>query len=238
MTVLEGKGVNKAFGGRKAVDNVDFDVQAHEILGLIGPNGAGKTTLFNLISGAIRPDSGVITYKGTRISGRNPYVICHMGLGRTFQTAKNFPDLTVYQNVRMGATFGKKGVSEADAERITDEVLAFVGLQDSADKSMKDITLALQKRVEVARALATGPDLLMLDELMAGLNPTEVGEAMALVSRIRDRGVTIVMIEHVMRAIMNMCDRILVLHHGQKIAEGTPAEIAANPTVIEIYLGE
>lgn len=238
MRVLEGQGVTKWFGGRKAVDNVDFDVEQGEILGLIGPNGAGKTTLFNLISGAIPLDSGVINYEGIKISGLKPFSICHMGLGRTFQTAKNFPDLTVYENVLMGATFGKKRIPEREAEEITRSVLDFVGLSDSAGKSMKDITLAFQKRVEVARAMATRPKLLMLDEMMAGLNPTEVGEAMELVSRIRDSGVTIVMIEHVMKAIMSMCDRILVLHHGQKIAEGTPEQIATSPVVIEVYLGE
>ena len=238
MRVLEGVGVTKYFGGRKAVDNVDFDVEGGEILGLIGPNGAGKTTLFNLISGSIPLDSGTITYEGTKISGLKPFAICRMGLGRTFQTAKNFPDLTVYQNVLMGAVFGKERIPEKEAEEITEQVLEFVGLTDSADKSMKDITLAFQKRVEVARAMATRPKLLMLDEMMAGLNPTEVGDAMELVTRIRDSGVTIIMIEHVMKAIMSMCDRILVLHHGQKIAEGTPAEIAASPVVIEVYLGE
>ena len=238
MRVLEGVSVTKYFGGRKAVDNVDFDVEGGEILGLIGPNGAGKTTLFNLISGSIPLDSGTITYEGTKISGLKPFAICRMGLGRTFQTAKNFPDLTVYQNVLMGAVFGKERIPEKEAEEITEQVLEFVGLTDSADKSMKDITLAFQKRVEVARAMATRPKLLMLDEMMAGLNPTEVGDAMELVTRIRDSGVTIIMIEHVMKAIMSMCDRILVLHHGQKIAEGPPAEIAASPVVIEVYLGE
>ena len=238
MRVLEGVSVTKYFGGRKAVDNVDFDVEGGEILGLIGPNGAGKTTLFNLISGSIPLDSGTITYEGTKISGLKPFAICRMGLGRTFQTAKNFPDLTVYQNVLMGAVFGKERIPEKEAEEITEQVLEFVGLTDSADKSMKDITLAFQKRVEVARAMATRPKLLMLDEMMAGLNPTEVGDAMELVTRIRDSGVTIIMIEHVMKAIMSMCDRILVLHHGQKIAEGTPAEIATSPVVIEVYLGE
>ena len=238
MRVLEGVSVTKYFGGRKAVDNVDFDVEGGEILGLIGPNGAGKTTLFNLISGSIPLDSGTITYEGTKISGLKPFAICRMGLGRTFQTAKNFPDLTVYQNVLMGAVFGKERIPEKEAEEITEQVLEFVGLTDSANKSMKDITLAFQKRVEVARAMATRPKLLMLDEMMAGLNPTEVGDAMELVTRIRDSGVTIIMIEHVMKAIMSMCDRILVLHHGQKIAEGTPAEIAASPVVIEVYLGE
>ena len=238
MPILEGQGVTKWFGGRKAVDDVDFDVNEGEILGLIGPNGAGKTTLFNLISGAIPLDSGTITYEGRKISGLKPFAICHMGLGRTFQTAKNFPDLTVYQNVLMGAVFGKKRISEKEAEAITDRVLDFVGLGDSADKSMKDITLAYQKRVEVARAMATRPKLLMLDEMMAGLNPTEVGEAMELISRIRGSGVTIIMIEHVMKAIMTLCDRIIVLHHGQKIEEGTPERISNSQTVIDVYLGE
>lgn len=238
MRILEGKAVTKAFGGRRAVDNVDFFVNEGEILGLIGPNGAGKTTLFNLISGAIKLDSGLITYKDRQISGKKPYEICHMGLARTFQKAKNFPGMTVWENVHMGAVFGKQRISEAEASAETDKVIRFVGLEEQADKSLQDITLAFQKRVEVARALATRPSLLMLDEMMAGLNPTEVSEAMDLVARIRATGVTIVMIEHVMKAIMSMCDRIVVLHHGQKIAEGLPEEISASPVVIEVYLGE
>ncbi|MCR4771262.1 MAG: ABC transporter ATP-binding protein [Oscillospiraceae bacterium] len=238
MKILEGIGVTRAFGGRRAVDNVDFDVEEGEILGLIGPNGAGKTTLFNLISGAISADSGTVTYKGRVISGMKPYRICHMGLARTFQKAKNFPDMTVRENVLMGAIFGKKGADGAAAEKKTDEILSFVGLEQFRDKSPADIALALQKRVEVARALATSPDVLMLDEVMAGLNPTEVGEAMELISKIRGSGVTIIMIEHVMKAIMTLCDRIIVLHHGQKIEEGTPDQISNSKTVIDIYLGE
>lgn len=238
MAILEGKGVTKIFGGRKAVDNVDFHVDEGEIFGLIGPNGAGKTTLFNLISGAIPLDGGEIIYQGKVISGLKPHKICHLGIGRTFQTAKNFPDLTVRENVLMGATFGKPKRSDRQAEEITDEILALVGMESFADRHLQDVTLAYQKRVEVARAMATQPKLLMLDEMMAGLNPTEVSEAMELVRKIRDGGVTIVMIEHVMKAIMNMCDRILVLNHGEWTAEGTPEEIAVNPTVIEVYLGE
>lgn len=238
MQILQGHGINKSFGGRKAVDNVDFYVEKNEILGLIGPNGAGKTTLFNLISGAIPADSGTISYKDVVISGMKPHKICHMGLARTFQKAKNFPDMTVRENVLMGAIFGKKGVSSHQADSKTEEILSFVGLTEYADKSPSDIALALQKRVEVARALATSPDVLMLDEVMAGLNPTEVGESMELIEKIRGSGVTIIMIEHVMKAIMTMCDRIIVLHHGQKLEEGTPDEISNSKTVIEVYLGE
>jgi len=238
MTILDGKGVTKIFGGRKAVNQVDFHVDEGEIFGLIGPNGAGKTTLFNLISGAIPLDAGTITYNDQVISGMKPHQICHLGIGRTFQTAKNFPDLTVRENILMGATFGKPHRTEKEAEQIADEVLALVGMESFTNKHLQDVTLAYQKRVEVARAMATRPKLLMLDEMMAGLNPTEVAEAMELVRRIRDSGVTIIMIEHVMKAIMNLCDRILVLNHGEWTAEGTPDEIAANPVVIEVYLGE
>lgn len=238
MQILQGQGINKAFGGRKAVDNVDFHVEQGEILGLIGPNGAGKTTLFNLISGAIQADSGTVIYKGTKISGLKPHKICHLGIARTFQKAKNFPDMTVRENVLMGAIYGKKGVSEDAAEKLTDEIIRFVGLEQYSDRLPTDIALALQKRVEVARALATEPEVLMLDEVMAGLNPTEVSEAMELVEKIRGKGITIIMIEHVMKAIMTMCDRIIVLHHGQKIEEGTPEEISNSKMVIEVYLGE
>ena len=238
MQILQGTGINKAFGGRKAVDNVDFHVEQGEILGLIGPNGAGKTTLFNLISGAIQADSGTVTYKGTKISGLKPHKICRLGIARTFQKAKNFPDMTVRENVLMGAVYGKKGVSEEEAEKKTDEIIRFVGLEQYSEKLPTDITLALQKRVEVARALATEPEVLMLDEVMAGLNPTEVSEAMELVEKIRGKGITIIMIEHVMKAIMTMCDRIIVLHHGQKIEEGKPEDISNSKIVIEVYLGE
>ena len=238
MPILEAKGLNKSFGGLTATSQVDFFVNEGEILGLIGPNGAGKTTLFNLVSGAIQLDAGTITFNGQKISGMKPNQICRLGIGRSFQAAKNFGGLPVRQNVMMGALFGKKGRSAAEAAEITDEVLDFVGLSEYRDKMVPDIPLAHQKRLEVARALATRPKLLLLDEVMAGLNPSEVGEAMALVTKIRDSGITIIMIEHVMKAIMNICDRIVVLHHGAKIAEGKPEEIASSKTVIEVYLGE
>jgi len=235
--VITGEGVVKRFGGMTAVDRVDFELRKDEILGLIGPNGAGKTTLFNCISGFLAADEGVITFNGTKTNKLNPDKICHLGLGRTFQAAKNFPDMSVRENVRMGALFGQPNMPYHEAERLTDETMAFFGLDKHVGMAVSDMPLALQKRLEVARALATMPTVLMLDELMAGLNPAEVSEAMALVRSIRANGVTVLMIEHVMKAIMAICDRIMVMHHGQVIAVGAPDEIANNPQVIEIYLG-
>jgi branched-chain amino acid transport system ATP-binding protein len=239
MPILEGEGVTKYFGGLAAVSRVDFRVDQGEVVGLIGPNGAGKTTLFNLISGALIPKAGAITFKDKKINGLNPHRICRMGLARTFQSVKVFPNMPVFENVLLGSLFGTSTrVSSADAATQATETLEFVGLSEVGASPAKDLTLASQKRVEVASALATQPELLLLDELMAGLNATEVAQAMELVARIHDRGITVFMIEHVMKAIMNVCDRIMVLHHGEKIAEGTPQEIAASKTVIEVYLGE
>ena len=238
MQILKAEGVRKTFGGLVAVNGVDFDVNQGEIMGLIGPNGAGKTTFFNVISGAIPMDSGTVMFNGTKISGRKPHQICRLGIGRTFQHAKNFPGMSVRENAMMGALFGKKGQTHKQAAHEVDEILEFVGLGDQGGRHVPDLTLASQKRVEVARALATKPTLLMLDETMAGLNPTEVEEAMELVRKVRDSGITVIMIEHVMRAIMSICDRIVVLHHGAKIASGTPEEISTNKDVIEVYLGK
>jgi branched-chain amino acid transport system ATP-binding protein len=239
MRILEGEGVTKYFGGLAAVSNVDFHIDRGEIAGLIGPNGAGKTTLFNLISAALVPKPGVIRFNGKNITGLKPYQICRMGLARTFQSVKIFGNMPVYDNVRLGSLFGTSpGMSSADATREAAELLEFVGLSAISATPAKDLTMANQKRLEVARALATKPELLMLDELMAGLNPTEVAQAIELVTRIRDKGITIFMVEHVMKAIMSVCDRIMVLHHGEKIAEGKPQEIANNRTVVEVYLGE
>jgi len=238
MQILKATKVKKNFGGLTAVDRVDFDVEQGEIVGLIGPNGAGKTTFFNLISGALPIDSGTVIFNGARISGRKPHQICRLGIGRTFQQAKNFPGMSVRENAMMGALFGKKGQSNRQAEREVDDILEFVGLGGQGGRHVPDLPLAGQKRVEVARALATKPTLLMLDETMAGLNPTEVEEAMDLVKKVRESGITVIMIEHVMRAIMTICDRIVVLHHGAKIASGKPDEIATNSAVIEVYLGK
>jgi branched-chain amino acid transport system ATP-binding protein len=237
--MLEGEGVTKYFGGLAAVLNVDFNVERGEAVGLIGPNGAGKTTLFNLISAALVPKSGTIRFKGKRITGLKPHQICRMGVARTFQSVRVFAHMPVLENVVLGSFFGMSSdMSSADAVREAAELLEFVGLSEVKAIPAKDLTLMNQKRVEVAGALATKPELLLLDELMAGLNPTEVAQAMELVTRIRDKGVTVFMIEHVMKAIMSVCERIIVLHHGQKIAEGTPQEIASSRRVIEVYLGE
>jgi branched-chain amino acid transport system ATP-binding protein len=239
MPILEGEGVTKHFGGLAAVSNVDFYVDQGKVVGLIGPNGAGKTTLFNLISGALVPKEGTIRFNGQNITGLKPHKICKMGLARTFQSVKVFANMPVLENVLLGSLFGtSNSMSSADAAREAMGLLEFVGLSAVRATPAKDLTLANQKRLEVARALATKPELLLLDELMAGLNPTEVAQAMELVTRIRDQGITIFMIEHVMKAIMSVCNRIMVLHHGKKIAEGTPQEIATSKTVVEVYLGE
>jgi branched-chain amino acid transport system ATP-binding protein len=239
MPILEGKGVTKYFGGLAAVWDVDFYVNQGEIVGLIGPNGAGKTTLFNLISGALVPKPGTVKFKAENITGLKPNQICRKGVVRTFQSVKIFANMPVLENVLLGSLFGtSNSTSSADAVRQAMGLLEFVGLSAVRATPAKDLTLANQKRLEVARALATKPELLLLDELMAGLNPTEVAQAMELVTRIQDKGITIFMIEHVMKAIMSICDRIIVLHHGKKIAEGTPQEIAASKTVVEVYLGE
>ena len=238
MPILEGREVTKYFGGLAAVSAVDFFVDQGEVIGLIGPNGAGKTTLFNLISAALTPTSGTVTFKGQNIAGVKPYKVCRMGVARTFQTVKTFANMPVLQNVLLGSYFGTSNtIKSNDAQEEAEDLLEFVGLSAVKASPAKDLTLANQKRLEVARALATKPELLLLDEIMEGLNPAEVAQAMELISGIRDKGITIIMIEHVMRAIMNLCERILVLHHGEKIAEGTPQEIATSEAVIRVYLG-
>ncbi len=238
MHLLEGEKVTKYFGGLAAVSDVDFYVDKGEVVGLIGPNGAGKTTLFNLISAALEPKPGEIRFKGKKISGLQPYQICRLGIARTFQTVKVFGSLPVIENVRIGSLFGAQKRLKTSATEEAKELLEFMGLSDVAYSPAKDLTLAHQKRIEVARALASKPELLLLDEIMAGLNQTELLEAMELVKRIQKKGVTVVIVEHVMKAIMGICDRIYVLNYGKKIAEGTPQEIANSQTVIEVYLGE
>jgi branched-chain amino acid transport system ATP-binding protein len=237
--LLEGEGVTKHFGGLAAVSDVDFYVDQGEILGLIGPNGAGKTTLFNLVSAALKPSGGKITFKGRDITPLPAFKICRLGIARTFQTVKIFPHVPVLRNVMVGALFGTgRRMSSGEAQKKAEEALEFVDLTALKDLPAGDLTLANQKRLEVARALACEPEVLLLDELMAGLTATEMVEAMGDIRQLRERGITIIMIEHVMQAIMNTSDRIIVLDYGKKIAEGTPAEVAANEKVIEVYLGE
>jgi branched-chain amino acid transport system ATP-binding protein len=239
MHILESSKLTKYFGGLAAVSQVDFNVEQGEILGLIGPNGAGKTTLFNLISGAIIPDSGTLEFRGQKLTGLKAHRVCRAGVARTFQSVRVFSNLSVIQNVSLGAVFGTKtGMKWSDGAKAAEELLEFVGLAGMGTHRAGDLTVANQKRLEVARALATSPEILLLDELIAGLNLTEASEVMNLITSIRDRGITILMIEHVMKAIMSICDRIMVLHHGEKIAEGTPAQITSNETVIKIYLGK
>jgi branched-chain amino acid transport system ATP-binding protein len=238
MRILEGEGVKKYFGGLAAVAHVDFYINQGEIVGLIGPNGAGKTTLFNLISGSLAPTSGIIRFKDENITGLKPHQICKRGMARTFQLVKLFGEMTVLENTLLGFLFGTgTGVRESKAKRESLELLEFVGLSTMEKVLSKELTIANQKRLEVARALATKPELLLLDEVMAGLNPTEIAQETELIRKIRDKGITIFMIEHVMKAIMDIPDRIIVLHYGEKIAEGTPEEIAENRAVIEVYLG-
>ena len=236
MIILEGKGITKKFSGLVALNGVDFKLEEGEILGLIGPNGAGKTTLFNVISGFLQPDGGSVSYKGKDLRGLRPFHICRLGIGRTFQVVKPFLNMKVLDNVIVGALIETKDVEKAREKAL--EALRLVGMENKKDLPAASLTLVDRKRLEMARALATTPDVLLLDEVIAGLNPKETEEAIELISRIRDQGITIFMVEHVMKAIMSISDRIMVLHHGEKIAEGAPEEISGDQRVIDAYLGE
>jgi len=236
MVVLEGKGLTKAFGGLQAVKDLSFALRDGEILGIIGPNGAGKTTLFNLLTGFYRPDAGRVFFKGQNVTGLRPHQICKRGLARTFQITQPFANLTVLENVKIGAYSRLPSSREATQEAL--RILGTVGLYEKRDELASALSVGHRKNLELAKALATRPELILLDEVVAGLNPKEGDDMIAYIKGIREQGITILLIEHVMKAIMSLCNRIIVIHYGERIAEGVPEEISKDPRVIEAYLGE
>ncbi len=237
--MLQVKSLTKTFGGLVAVNELDLSIDEGEVVGLIGPNGSGKTTSFNLISGFLKPDKGEVLYNGEDITGLKPHKICQRGIARTFQLTKPFAELTALQNVMVGMMYGDgkiRNVAKAEVE--CEKVLEFVGLGDRGKSLVASFGIVDRKRLEIARALATRPRVLLLDEVMSGLTSTEMEEALKLVKAINDSGVTLVVVEHVMKAILDLSTKLVVLNYGEKIAEGAPQEVVRNQNVIDAYLGE
>ncbi len=235
MSLLTVENLEKSFGGLKAVDRVNFDVNKGEIFGLIGPNGSGKTTIFNLISGYFKPTSGAVWFNGQRIDGLKAHKICRLGMARTFQVVKPLKRMSVLENVTTSAFCRTRTIG--DAQRLALETIEFCGLMHTQGHLSKELTLEDRKRLEIARALATQPKLLLLDETFAGLNPKELDASIRLVKDIRDKGITIIIIEHIMKIIMNISDRIHAINFGRTLTEGSPEEVAKNKSVIAAYLG-
>lgn len=236
-SLLRGRGITKSFGGLLALDRVDLEVGAGEVVGLIGQNGAGKTTLINAITGVHRPDAGSITFDGQELTRLAPDRIARLGIARTFQIPQPFPTLTTLENAMVALVFGPRASGLAEAEVRARTILESVGLGGKADLPPDHLSIVELRKLELARALASGARLLLLDEINAGLTATEIQEAIALIEGLRRQGLAILMVEHVMRVILRVCERIIVLHFGRKIAEGTPREIAGDPAVITAYLG-
>jgi branched-chain amino acid transport system ATP-binding protein len=234
--ILEVKSISKRFGGLQAVNQLSFDIREGEILGLLGPNGAGKTTAFNLIAGFFQADEGDILFEGRQIRGLSPHRICHAGIARTFQLSKPFGGLSAWENIMVGAF--ARAASRAAAQEESFALLEFLGLAGKADIDANDLTAFDKRKLELGRALATKPRLLLMDEVVAGATPSEAGEMVELVKRVRERGITVLIVEHVMKVIMGLSDRVIVMEQGRLIADGVPSEVVRKPEVLKAYFGE